>query len=591
LYAARPKISTRARLRPSDEALYHPSDAWHQPMRGRMLTPSALRSAASSAAAALLLVVLGACFFPSSGSDDQFSTFWAADALALQGRIVNFAGQAIEQSSTLFFTCAIALVERITRLDAPTLGHLLSLLFGVLAIFEVGALARTMDERLVVPAQLLTAVSAPMMYWSFSGFEATADAWLSLCLCATWVRYLGTGGRVALLRALPALLGFLAVRSEAPFRLLVVLACVAAALASARADRERWQRLGVLAALGALVVAALVVLRLWLFGHAFPLPAYAKAGGPSFDTPLQTTMKGLLYLVGAKHTYFRQRPSEWLPGNLLPFLLVAVLVTAGKIARGARTPIDRSWLTRVLLLGVIAAQVSFIVATGGDWMAGSRFLVPILPPMMLLFVYLGRAWLPKWRLLVASLALYEVLGALALARSASTAVPLWQTVPAAAHAQAFVVRRNRELSETESMVATIEQAISEAERTHARVTFMTAHAGLIPYRLMKRHPELRFIDQFGLSTPEVVTCAALREVPRTPFGILYMGPWYTLSSARAEAECDLRADVQLWVFPPHVIEDTASRLTRAGYDIVSRTDVSEPEYRSGKFGWMVAVRR
>ncbi len=560
-------------------------------MHGRMLTPSALRSAASSAAAALLLIVLGACFFPSSGSDDQFSTFWAADALALQGRILNFAGQPIEQSSTLFFTCAIALVERITRLDAPTLGHLLSLLFGVLAIFEVGALARTLDERLVVPAQLLTAVSAPMMYWSFSGFEATADAWLSLCLCATWVRYLGDGGRVALLRVLPALLGFLAVRSEAPFRLLVVLACVGAALASARADRERWQRLGVLAALGALVVAALIGLRLWLFGHAVSAPGLRQGRGTFVRHAAADGDEGAALPRRCQAHLFSPAAERVVAGQPASFLLVAALVTAGKIARGARTPIDRSWLTRVLLLGVIAAQVSFIVATGGDWMTGSRFLVPILPPMMLLFVYLGRAWLPKWRLLVASLALYEVLGAIALARSASTAVPLWQTIPAAAHAQAFVVRRNRELSETESMVATVEQAITEAERTHARVTFMTAHAGLIPYRLMKRHPELRFIDQFGLSTPEVVACAALREVPRTPFGILYMGPWYTLSSARAEAECDLRADVQLWVFPPHVIEDTASRLTGAGYDIVSRTDVSEPEYRSGMFGWMVAVRR
>src|SRR6185437_14310633 len=65
--------------------------------------------------------------FPASGNDDTHITYWAAHALAEYGRIVNYNGAAIEQSSSLGLVLLLALVERVAYVAPPWSAPFLSI--------------------------------------------------------------------------------------------------------------------------------------------------------------------------------------------------------------------------------------------------------------------------------------------------------------------------------------------------------------------------------------------------------------------------------------------------------------------------------
>src|SRR4029453_11068110 len=96
------------------------------------------------------------------------------------------------------------------------------------------------------------------------------------------------------------------------------------------------------------------------FDAWWPNPALIKAGG--FDL-----VEGAQYLRDVA-----------VDAGVLPLALF--LAGAGLVARRAlREGADVALL--VTALG--AAQLAFLVASGGDWMVGARFLAPIIPALAL----------------------------------------------------------------------------------------------------------------------------------------------------------------------------------------------------------------
>src|SRR5947207_953721 len=78
-----------------------------------------------------LLVLLGGLLFSSSGRDDCYITYWSAHALVSTGEIVNYSGERVEQSSSLAHVLGLAASARLIPLPLPTIGPMVSILFGV----------------------------------------------------------------------------------------------------------------------------------------------------------------------------------------------------------------------------------------------------------------------------------------------------------------------------------------------------------------------------------------------------------------------------------------------------------------------------
>lgn len=72
--------------------------------------------------------------------------------------------------------------------------------------------------------------------------------------------------------------------------------------------------------------------------------------------------------------------------------------------------ITKRYTTLHLLLLFIAAQLFFCVYSGGDWMTGWRFIVPIIPLLVIIIVWMERQYLAKHQpyaqLVVAAIAVF-----------------------------------------------------------------------------------------------------------------------------------------------------------------------------------------
>src|SRR5579859_1571474 len=98
-------------------------------------------------AAVVVFLVLGFALFRSTGQDDSYISYWPAYALAKFGRILNYNGEALEQSSSLLWVLILGVLTAITRVPVPLLGPLLSIAGGILAVVVASRLAARLDRR------------------------------------------------------------------------------------------------------------------------------------------------------------------------------------------------------------------------------------------------------------------------------------------------------------------------------------------------------------------------------------------------------------------------------------------------------------
>jgi len=63
----------------------------------------------------LVVPALGFLLFGSTGRDDSYITYWVADQFRRTGRIANYNGKAIEQSSSLLHVLVLAGLSWLTR--------------------------------------------------------------------------------------------------------------------------------------------------------------------------------------------------------------------------------------------------------------------------------------------------------------------------------------------------------------------------------------------------------------------------------------------------------------------------------------------
>jgi hypothetical protein len=299
------------------------------------------------------LISVGLTF--DASSDDPFITLrYAANVVHGYGPVFN-PGQRVEGFTSPLHLLLLIGAYLVPGSHALLKAKLLSLVFGALSLAVATRLVRAAEfPRWGVNVALaLLGASWSLAVASANGLETTLACFLTTLLVAELVT-----GR-ALERPLVAGLagvGLVAARPEGIF----VAGCLvlASAICEPRAitlwRRCRWF-------VGALAAQLLIeVARLGYYGELLPNTYYAKRGAVGSDIHA-----GLGYLVNLQ---------PGVPGILFYAQVALVSVGAWTLARG-RFP-QRRWLYASV---AVVAQVLAIIETGGDWMAGDRFFVPVAP--------------------------------------------------------------------------------------------------------------------------------------------------------------------------------------------------------------------
>ncbi len=464
----------------------------------------------------------------------------------------------MEQSSSLLQTLLLAALHALSGIGIPELAWASGIAAAALAV----ALAPRLLPRGSPGAGAvawLAALSAPLLYWSFSGMETPLVALLGVLLALS--ARSAAEGRGALGRPLLGgcvALGYLLARPEAPLLAIPLFAALALWLAAAatrgdweaRAAARRVARLGGVA----FVLAALIALaRLAWFGSALPQPVVAKSAGLS----AAVLGRGIDYL--------------WAVPSLFPLyagVLAALALLSRRNAHGVRAcgPAAAALLS--------AGQLAFAALSGGDWMEAGRLLAPAVPCMAAATVWACQA-LPSRPLRVAAQALALALcaiGTLDVARRESTGIPVW-TQPTSVFlprydAAALCERANRiHVRDMPAAVALGEILARLAPPGGERIQVFTGQGGMVLFDALRPvHGRVGVVDRSGLLDRFLTSSPTAVARGRSRYGLNVEFDAILDQRVRIHAESGLPApDV---VFDLHFSANELESLRRAGFERV-----------------------
>lgn len=337
----------------------------------------------------LLGVLLSVCFLLYCQQladwwiDDAGITFSYARSLAEGAGITFHPGtEPTEGYSSTTWMASLALAH-LLGFDIPAAAKTIGLALALMTLWiSMGWVWRATQSAFAMVLTVAAIGVAPMVVWASSGQEHALQALLLMLTGFTAAHLRHWRVPVALLLAV-----LVWTRPETP---LIVIAVFVTALWMTRVEEGRfafWRNLS-LAALPFAAFIGLMVFRMQYFGEPFPNPYHAKTSASSLTGLVNPFGGGWRYVWGG------------LQDSGLLLLLPLVLV----VGAGQDTP--RRWV----LFAALAGHIGFVVWAKGDWMGQYRFLMPVLPLIVLPaviaidhgFSVRARAWLAA----MASVALF-----------------------------------------------------------------------------------------------------------------------------------------------------------------------------------------
>lgn len=212
-----------------------------------------------------------------------------------------------------------------------------------------------------LPAILL-ATSVPLVVWSIGGLEGTLFSFLIALGSLLFVKGLDSPESQKLFAASGSILGLsLLTRPDGIVFIAVSSAYLLLLLLTNEKKRKPLFNLLIFGAALAIIVLPYVSWELFYYGDIVPNTFYAKTGSLSWTT----VRSGFIYLA----KYATQPP-------FLPVLVLFVLYYVTK---------KRMWNHKLVYLTLlIFGYGSFIIYVGGDHMPAYRFLLPVIPLMIVL---------------------------------------------------------------------------------------------------------------------------------------------------------------------------------------------------------------
>ena len=504
----------------------------------------------------LLLGIVAFFAFGPGGDDDAHITYTAAQNLANSGAITNINGDAIEQSSSLLHVILLGygfkLADMIfSHVDMPAFGPIFSLFFAVLCLPLGMSLARRLQVKNVLTVGLLLSLSTSFSYWALGALEATLAAACVLYYLFAVENFIRIhqphyfDGHI-----LWATLLFLLVRPESPFVLITFLALYAGLLVMQK-KQAMLNRIVILATYALSLILIIAGWRLYEFGQIFPQPVYAKADGFS---PVKIAI-GLWYFIY----------SAQLSIIIYTLALWGIWKQREKVSPHV-----------LAAFAFCLSYIAFIITSGGDWMYGGRFFVPILPVLIVLAMYVFQQYRYHYRI-VAGLAILCCMEIAFFALKMSTALPFYQ-------ADDFIQQhdeinwRGYPWSETSNLVHARDIPVIDALNDIIDVlppqttplVIASIQMGMVPYHLHNRYGDhIRMVDMRGLSTRELSNCPALSTAPKTFSGISIHYQDYF----KAMKECNLpEPDIiyDLLNREPEVNAERKQSIINHGYTFVYR---------------------
>lgn len=299
----------------------------------------------------LAVFCLTASFFRPYTSDDSFITYrYALNISHGLGPVYN-PGEVVEGYSNPLWLGLLLLGLKL-GFDLIVFSKILGLLCGLGALLcSYGLTLRLTDGR--DPAApwglLLLATSAGLGYYAVSGMETPLYAFL--LTAAAYCLFLTSPAAIIML-----VVSGLAAAFTRPEGVGILVAIIAWRAVSLRELPLNTRRVFWLSAASAVIIAILALLfRHHVFGQWLPNTFYAKPPG---------AFGGMSYLAAL--TYLRE---YLLTGGNALWLVLAVWPLL----------IPRWRLAGLAALSLVAVEVALVVHARGDWMALSRFLVPLTP--------------------------------------------------------------------------------------------------------------------------------------------------------------------------------------------------------------------
>lgn len=300
----------------------------------------------------------------------QFETWWIDDAgitfsysrtLAEGGGITFQPGEPPTEGYSSSLWMLVLAVAGTVGLDIPLAAKSLGIAIGVGIILLCLHLVWAQTKSLAAVGLTGVLVSTPpFVVWSVSGQEHALQSLLLVLVVYVVAQASHWRAWVTLLLALLVL-----VRPEAP--LIVVAVFAALHVNSMRlTGRPEFITNLPIALVPFVTFCALIGWRLWYFGDPLPNPYYAKTFGSS--------VAGLVNPFGAGWQYIL----SGLKASLLVIIVPLTIIFA---------PARRDITLLLVLSAVVAGHLFFVVWAKGDWMGQYRFLMPVIPLIILPAVF------------------------------------------------------------------------------------------------------------------------------------------------------------------------------------------------------------
>jgi hypothetical protein len=472
--------------------------------------------------------------------DDAYITYSEAQALSDLKKIVNLNGEAVEQSTSLLHVIILAILHKISNISLPAIGLFFSILMGGFTILAAWRLALFLQMPFAWFVAVFCALFPYLVYWSFGGLEATLVAFIIILLVYSISKLLVK--KVSVLNIILLVLSIFAYilsRAEAIFILLTSVIGIASYLFiqnkynNSTYDKNYYLKLASIGSISLILFTIVSSWRYMMFDQIFPQPVYAKVG-----MNLLTKLEGFL-------DYF-------LCDFWIPSLVILVILGIFTIYKTLVNPSnEKESIKLITLISFIIATLAFLITTGGDWMPGGRFLVPILPLLTILGIYI----LPKFSkriayiilIFLASAAIFDTANFI---RYKSTAIPLWLAKTIYTPVLQDFNIKNDKFSWFEKtsqgnlrdipFITVLDEVVENLliANNHTPIRILTGQMGMVPFYITQnRFGMVKWIDRAGLVTNYFLKCDLTNHFPKGKVGTFVSIPYVVSHFDEINSRC------------------------------------------------------